>query len=129
MHYLIHVFTEPGGSVEEAMEPFKEHDDGEELTGEWDWWVEGGRWPGYFDGENRTTAGAASGIETAFKAPYAYLTLDGRWLPREEYLPKGFQVHGRTEYLREVDGYERGYLEYLASAPGNTVVTAVDIHS
>lgn len=130
MHYIVHVFTEPGGSVGDALEPFRErYDDNEESTGEWDWWAEGGRWEGYFDGQNQVTARQAQTIKTLFTSPYVYLTLEGEWRPKEEYVPEGFEQDGRKQHFRDVPNYEQGYKDYLASVRDDTVVTAVDIHS
>jgi hypothetical protein len=140
MHYIVHVFTEPGGSVEDALEPFRERYESDaedaEYVGEWDWWVTGGRWEGYFNGENSATAGdlAAGVLETRLDSPYAYLTLDGRWLPKEEYVPEGFpnpspEHPDRVGYFREVEGYAEQYLKYVSAVPADTMVTTVDIHS
>lgn len=139
MHYVVHVFTEPGGSVEDAMEPFRERydDEGEgepTWVGEWDWWVTGGRWEGYFEGKDAVTADVALKTETPFASPYAYLTLDGKWLPREQYIPEGFpdpspENPDRKGYFREVEGFTEQYKAYLAAVPADTMVTTVDIHS
>ncbi|MGN6128492.1 MAG: hypothetical protein ACTHON_18190 [Humibacter sp.] len=135
MHYIIHVFTEPGGDVEKAMEPFRErYDEDDNWTGEWDWWVTGGRWEGYFNGENAAPAAQVLAMDTRFDSPYAYLTLDGRWLPKEEYVPGGFPDPtetrpDRVSHFREIPGYVEGYRAYLTSVPEGTVVTTVDIHS
>jgi hypothetical protein len=130
MHYIVHVFTEPQGSVKDALEPFRErYDDNGEWVGEWDWWVEGGRWEGYFDGQNQVPAERARTVKTRFTSPYVYLTLDGKWRPKEEYVPEGFEEDGRRQHFRDVEGFEQGYLDYLASVPDDTVVTTVDIHS
>lgn len=138
MHYVIHVFTEPGGSVDDAMEPFRERYEGEgddaSFVGEWDWWVTGGRWEGYFDGKNEASASQVLGMETRFDSPYAYITLDGRWLPKELYVPEGYESPDSMRpdgkrYFREVEGFAEGYRAYLSSVPEDTVVTTVDIHS
>jgi hypothetical protein len=138
MHYVIHVFTEPGGSVEDAMEPFRERyesdADDAEWVGEWDWWVTGGRWEGYFGGQNALQALEVPAAKTPFASPYAYLTLDGKWLPKEVYVPEGFpdpapENPDRKGYFREVEGYEEQYKAYLAAVPADTMVTTVDIHS
>jgi hypothetical protein len=136
MHYVIHVFTELEGSVEDAMEPFRERYESDaedaEWVGEWDWWVTGGRWGGYFDGKNELPAHEALVAKTPFDSPYAYLTLDGRWLPKEQYVDGGFpdpKNPDRKSYFREVEGFTEDYRAYLSSVPEGTVVTAVDIHS
>lgn len=130
MHYIVHVFTKPEDSVADAMEPFRErYNDDNEWVGEWDWWVEGGRWEGYFGDRNHVTALEARTIKTRFESPYTYLTLEGKWLPKEEYVPEGFEEEGVTQHFRNVEGYEQGYKDYLASVPDDTVVTTVDIHS
>lgn len=134
MHYLIHVFTEPNGSVEDALEPFRERDgDDDNVVGEWDYWSEGGRWHGYFDGVNAVSAADALTVKTPFAAPYAYVTLDGRWVAKEEYVPEGFsdptdEFPEFKSYFRPVEDYEDGYRAYVESVPQATVTT-VDIHS
>lgn len=121
MHYIVHVFTEPGGSVADALKPFQERDaDDGTFVGEWDWWTEGGRWEGHFDGKNQVTADQARVIETTPETPYVYLTLKGEWRPAELWDGQDWN---------DVEGYEQGYKDYLASVPDVTVVTAVDIHS
>jgi hypothetical protein len=120
MHSLIHVFTKPGGSVEKAMEPHEERHDGENLYGHWDWFAVGNRWDGYFDGENTALAADAPGTPTRFPTPYGFITLEGDWVAQEAWDGHNFVP---------TPDYDQSYQDYLASVPGDTVVTAVDAHS
>jgi len=124
MHYVGVVFTREDSSVEDALAPFEEmeREDGT-LDGEWDWWVEGGRWEGSQDD-----------FESGDRIPYFFLTLDGEWNAKEEYIPEGYpdEGHGygtpKRSYFRDIPNYDERYLGYLKSVPEGTVVTVVDIH-
>lgn len=150
MHYIINVFVEPGKSLDAAMEPFREEmEEGDESRAwsnhsKWDYWVEGGRWDGYFNEvDNQTTAGelASGKVKGFFDVPYGFLTLpwsDGKevsrlWHEKEIYIPQGFLADDepdlRLSHFLPAPNYETHYRRYVKSVPQDTFVHAVDIHS
>lgn len=159
MHYIVNVFVKPGDSLKDAMAPFNEEipvegDDSGAWYGQrhWDWWVKGGRWDGYFGGENVTTAGklASGELEGKFKVPYAFVTLSKMekypnvsrlWHAKEIYVPVGFYENrpmswGEDEgkdrwtlsHFIDAPNYEKHFRDYCSEVPEDTLVYAVDVH-
>lgn len=164
MHYIVNVFVKPGDSLEEAMAPFNEEISRDEEYDEegvgawhgqrhWDWWVEGGRWNGYFGEEGNVTAAGklASGeVKGRFDTPYAFVTLSRSenypnvsrlWHAKEIYIPVGFyenqplnwgekkgKDNWRLNHFLDAPNYKKHYNDYLKSVPEDTLVYAVDVH-
>jgi hypothetical protein len=158
VHYIVNVFVAPGDSLEAALKPFNEEIPIEDENGawygqrHWDWWVEGGRWEGYFDGENVTTAAklAPGKVKGSFEVPYAFVTLPSMekypnvsrmWHARKIYLPVGFyenrpygwgdnagKDYWTLNHFFEVPHYEKHFNDYLRKVPEDTLVYAVDVH-
>lgn len=146
MHYLGFVFVEEPtrAAVEAAMDG---HGDGRH----WDWFVIGGRWDGYFRGEEemcrrgQNPSGDPSMDGNAVRAanyngePAAFFVHGGDFIPREyfdEYEPdpetrigeNGLPVYyGR---LKPTPDYEKRFAAALAEAKAKELwIVAVDAHN
>jgi hypothetical protein len=156
MHYIVNVFVKPGDSLEDAMAPFREDigvdDDAGAWHGQrqWDWWVEGGRWEGYFnESTNVTTAGelVSGEVKGKFDTPFSFVTLskvDGYpnvsrlWHSKETHVPVGFYEESKRRdgspswglsYFIDAPNYKKHFEDYLREVPADTLVYAVDVHS
>lgn len=156
MHYIVNVFVKPGDSLEDAMAPFNEEIDKDDDAGawydqrHWDWWVEGGRWEGYFnESTNVTTAGelVSGKVKGKFEVPFSFVTLSRdekhpdvsrSWFSKEIYVSPGFyqlqpvwggEKEWGLSYFMDAPNYEKHFNDYLQQVPGDTLVYAVDVHS
>lgn len=166
MHYVYNLFMEPGDNlnerIEAAMAPQEEglpevsEDSNHEIkrgwnyrSGEWDWYVVGGRWDGYFGEQGNIVPAEYIQDGTAkarFSEPFGFITLptwhkeveqSRQWHKREIYIPQGFWsprgYAGKTgdyglDYFFRVPHYEKHFNDYLNSVPSETLVVAIDIH-
>lgn len=163
MHYIVNVFVKPGDSLEDAMAPFNEEIDKDDDAGawydqrHWDWWVEGGRWEGYFnESTNVTTAGelVSGEVKGKFETPFSFVTLSQadkypnvsrRWHSKEIYVPVGFYEErerwdgspskadgspswGLSRFI-DAPNYKKHFEDYLREVPADTLVYAVDVHN
>lgn len=156
MHYSVVILVKKGKDLEEIMAPHREYYDavdpetGKHFTpdrsvGIWDWWVEGGRWEGYFDGKNRISPADWLKLDNEKKkTPYGYINEWGTYCPKEVYVPGGFpEVHtgpyfsekrewmARTSHFLDVPHYEQTFklwIQEMANEWPKSQLVIVDIH-
>jgi hypothetical protein len=140
MHYCINVFVTPGDSLRGALAPFCEDlsvDDPRAAwknSSKWDYWVNGGRYDGYWKtetGEGRNVASVKDILRGAltprFEVPYAFVTLSRNerypnvsrgWFEREIYIPGGFYNTWKRPKWAGGDGETEEFrLDHFIDAP------------
>lgn len=92
----------------------------------WDWWTEGGRWPGQFKGEDSATVAKVRSMrdgDTKKFTPFALVDAAGEWHERGR---MGWFACVSDE--KDADTWAESVGALLAAAPEDTTVTAVDCH-
>lgn len=150
MHYSLHVIhpadVDVQKYIEEKMAPYKLSTWNKQ--GEWDWWVIGGRWNNYWEikdalfsdefprNVNTVHVGYALALRSDSKfdwmenGPYAYMTLDGELIKRQNYNPdgEGYEENDPNSVFPLNPEYDYwGYLEEVEKQ-GDIAVTVVDYH-
>lgn len=155
MHYGIAVLVQDGTDLNEIMSSHREYYDAvdpetdEHFTpayggGIWDWWVEGGRWEGYFDGKNRISP--ADWLKMDWekqKVPFGYIDHYGMYCAKEVYVPGGFpelwtgylsqkqEWKARTSYFLPVPHFDQTFklwVQEMSREHPKSQLVIVDIH-
>lgn len=114
--------------------------------GHWDWWVIGGRWDNYWElgmddaistgSVNTVSVGYALSLRNKGKyswmkhGPYAYLTLEGKFIKRQNYNPDGvgYEEDDPNSVFPPNPEYDYwGYMEEVEKQI-DIAVTVVDYH-
>ena len=114
--------------------------------GYWDWWVIGGRWDNYWeidneispvkDSTNTVSVGYALSMRDQGKygwmanGPYAYMTLDGRFIKRQNYNKDGVGYEDDDPNSVFPPNPDYDYWEYMEQMEKliDIAVTSVDYH-
>lgn len=104
-------------------------EDGNELStynpnSKWDWWTVGGRWSGYFNGEDSITIGEYKKIIDDNTIPWAVIGPDGVW--QEKGKMWWWAFNDATEESTEC--FKVIFRNLIDSTPDDWYITAVDCH-
>lgn len=113
-----------------GYDEYRDYDEnGNELStynpnSKWDWWVVGGRWSGYFNGEDSITIGEYKKILADDNIPWAVVGSDGVW--QEQGQMWWFAMNDATEESTEC--FKGSFRDLIDSTPDDWYITAVDCH-
>lgn len=92
---------------------------------QWDWYQTGGRWSGDIKTKNGEVADETELDNVDFskqRIPWAFVDADGEWHQHGE-----MGWFGSTEEKTEEE-WNREFMDYVKTLPGDTLITAVDCH-